>query len=457
MTTSRVALGLLVVFLMGLGTLIAAGEGAEVNGIYREESTKDFGESTKLDALDALKDLKFRGWIDTYFAGKFNDPRNAQVAQATTEQKPAAAADQQPAANPVPYPAMGGPLVANPNPTSFNLGPLGKVYVTGVVSGLGFWQSNRVRGDDESRADLSNGQVFIQTTEGPVQFFMQAGVYSLPALGTPYLQASKAVDAFYGPVPQVFLKLAPTDTFSIMVGALPTLIGGETTFTFENFNIERGLLWNQENAVNRGVQANYTAGPVALSLSWNDGYYSGEYKWLWGSVAYTIVPNHTVSFVGGANLGTTRDSDVSTPLFQNNSEIYNLIYTGSWGPWSLAPYLQYTHVPANTRLGIQHDASTIGFALTGSYAFSDQFKLAARAEYISSTGRVSNGAPNLIFGPGSDAWSITVTPTYQYKILFGRAEFSYVGADSTTPGSAFGTTGTDTSQTRLMLEIGMLF
>src|SRR5260370_42106076 len=121
MTTSRVALGLLVVFLMGLGTLIAAGEGAEVNGIYTEESTKDFGESTK---LDALKNLKFRGWIDTYFAGKFNDPRNAQVAHATTEQKPAASADQQPAANSVPYTAMAGRLTAEPNPTTFNLEPL---------------------------------------------------------------------------------------------------------------------------------------------------------------------------------------------------------------------------------------------------------------------------------------------------------------------------------------------
>src|SRR5256885_16878644 len=107
MTTSRVALGLLVVFLMGLGTLIAAGEGAEVNGIYTEESTKDFGESTK---LDALKDLKFRGWIDTYFAGKLNDPRNAQVPQATTEQKPEAPAAQQPSDTPIPYPDMGGHL-----------------------------------------------------------------------------------------------------------------------------------------------------------------------------------------------------------------------------------------------------------------------------------------------------------------------------------------------------------
>ena len=59
-------------------------------------------------------------------------------------------------------------------------------------------------------------------------------------------------------MPQAFLKIVPTDNFSIQAGKLPTLIGAEYTFSFENFNIERGLLWNQEPAVSRGVQANYT-------------------------------------------------------------------------------------------------------------------------------------------------------------------------------------------------------
>src|SRR2546425_7547268 len=29
-----------------------------------------------------------------------------------------------------------------------------------------------------------------------------------------------------------------------------------------------------------------------------------------------------------------------------------------------------------------------------------------------------------LYGQGSNAWSITVTPTYQYKVLFGRGERS---------------------------------
>ena len=162
---------------------------------------------------------------------------------------------------------MAGPLAANPNPISFDAGPLGPVYVTGAVSALGLWQNNTFPGDQHSLASLSNGQFFFQKTEGFFQYFVQAGAYTLPSLGTPYINTPKATGDFYGPLPQAFVKVAPTDEFSISAGKLPTLIGAEYTFSFENMNIERGLLWNQENAVNRGVQANYTAGPLAFAQS----------------------------------------------------------------------------------------------------------------------------------------------------------------------------------------------
>ena len=37
------------------------------------------------------------------------------------------------------------------------------------------------------------------------------------------------------------------------------------------------LLWNQENAVNRGIQLNYTQDPLTFAFSWNDGFYSNRY------------------------------------------------------------------------------------------------------------------------------------------------------------------------------------
>ena len=364
-------------------------------------------------------------------------------------------------------PAMAGPLAANPKPASYDLGPLGTVYVTGAVSGLQQWQNHASPGDHSSQADLSNGQVFLNKPDGLVQYFLQAGVYSLPALGTPYVRASHATNDFYGPVPQWFVKIAPTDDFSIMAGKLPTLIGAEYTFSFENMNIERGLLWNQENAVNRGVQVNYTAGPVVLAVSWNDGFYSNKYSWIWGSATYTIDKENTVAFIGGGNTKRTDISTTATPLFLNNEQIYNLIYTHIAGPWTLQPYYQYTSVPASAVYGTTQKATTSGVALLVNYAFDADstvggLKLAGvnlpvRLEYISSTGSAAGGAPNLIYGQGSKAWSITVTPTYQDRIFFARADLSFVQARNTTAGLAFGRDGNNTSQTRFLLEAGLLF
>src|SRR6201999_32113 len=131
--------------------------------------------------------------------------------------------------------------------------------------------------------------------------FVQAGDYAIPSLGTAYVRSSDVVSAAYGVVPQAYVKLVPTDNFSVEAGKLPTLIGDEYTFTFENMNIERGLLWNQEPAVSRGVQANYSAGPVSVAFSWNDGYYSSKYNWVSGSLGYTIDSSNSVSLAGGGN------------------------------------------------------------------------------------------------------------------------------------------------------------
>ena len=354
-------------------------------------------------------------------------------------------------------PSMTGPLMGDQNPTNFDAGPLGTIYLTGAVSGLALWQGNVVPGDHSSLADFSNAQLFVQKTDGWFRFFVEAGGYSMPSLGTPYLHATKATDDLYGWVPQGFIKLVPTDNFSIQIGKLPTLIGAEYTFTVENMNIERGLLWNQEPAVSRGVQANYTAGPLAFSLSWNDGYYSNRYNWISSSVAYAIDGADSLSLVGAGNTSQTKFYNIATPLAQNNSDIFNLIYTRTIAPWIVQPYLQYSLLPKNLSIGIAHTASTCGAGLLVNYTFNSNFNLSGRVEYIDSSGNLTSGAPSLLYGPGSKAWSLTLTPAYQYKIFFARGDLSYVGAVHTTPGFALGPHFTNTRQTRVVLEAGVLF
>lgn len=350
-------------------------------------------------------------------------------------------------------PSMAGPLAANPKPTGFNAGPLGTVYVTGAVSGLVLFQSNAVGGDHSPRFDASNAQVVVQTTEGLVQFYAQGGMYSFPALGLPYLSAWRTTGDFYTPFPVGYVKIAPTDTISLQAGKLPTLIGAEYGFTYQNMNIERGLLWNQEPIVSRGVQGNYTAGPLAFSVSLNDGYYSDNYNWLSGSTAYTINKENTVSFVAGGNFGHTSKNLPKSPFFLNNSQIFNIIYTYNAAPWIVTPYFQYSHVERG--LGSRNDNSTVGGAILASYSFNDNVSLAGRFEYISSTG--GKTSPNLLYGPGSSAMSLTLTPTYQYGIYFVRGDASLVQAFDTTAGAAFGKTGNTKTQGRFVLEAGVLF
>jgi hypothetical protein len=364
-------------------------------------------------------------------------------------------------------PAMAGPLTPNPSPTRFDTGPFGNVFATGALTGFALWQNNPTLGDRGAQVDLTNAQVFVQKPDGVLQFFVQGGVYSLPAIGTPYVNSIKTTNDLWGPIPEAFIKLAPNDNWSIVAGKLPSLVGLEYTFSFQNLNIERGLLWNQTSSVSRGVQLNHSVGPISLALSWNDGFYSDQLSWLSGSATWKVDSANSFAVIWAGNTRTTTVSTTATPLFQNNSRIYNVIYTNNYGPWTFSPYLQYTYVPRALSIGVLHDAATYGAALLVNYAFDSALKVGAlslagfslplRIEYIASTGNVADGAANLMYGAGSTAWSIAVTPTYQYKRFFARAEFSYVGASNTTPGFAFGPMGTNTRQARFLLESGFLF
>jgi hypothetical protein len=375
------------------------------------------------------------------------------------------APEEAPAPTAMSAPSMTGPLVANPNPMKFDIAPFNTIYVTGAVSGLGLSQSSPLLGNHNNYVDLSNGLVAVQTTEGLFQFFTLVGAYSFPALGAPYFQVDKTMGDTFGPVPETYLKIAPNDAFSVQVGKLPTLIGAEYAFTFQNMNIERGLLWNQEPIVSRGVQANYTMGPLALSGSLNDGFYSDSYNWLTGSAAWTIDKENTLTFVGGGNFDHTDKNSFScilasclfkTPFFQNNGSIFNAIYTYNAAPWTITPYFQYTNVPGSAFFGVK-GASTYGGAFLANLSLSDRWNVSGRWEYIASSGSVAKGSVNLLYGPGSEAMSITLTPTYQLGVGFLRADASVVKAFSTTPGFVFGHAGLARTQGRFVIEAGVVF
>jgi hypothetical protein len=379
-----------------------------------------------------------------------------------TPAAPAPAPDAQAGATPAPpaaptalsTPAITGPLAGLP-PADFDAGWFGKLSVNGILSGMGMVQNNHVPGDNSAQRDLSNGQVFLQKTDGWFQFYLQAGAYNIPDLGLPFIATDKTTTDLYGPLPVGFVKLQAGKNTSIQAGVLPTMIGAEYTFSFENMNIERGLLWNQENVITRGVQVNQAMGKFAASLALTDGFYSDRYTWLTGSLAYTNGPN-ALSFVAGGNMGQTKFESLATPV-QNNGSIYNVIYTFTKGPVIVQPYFQYTDVPTNAKIGVVKGASTTGGAILLSYAFKHGFSIPVRFEYLTSSGSAAQDTVNLLYGAGSAGTSFTVTPTFQSGGFFVRGDFSFVHANNFTKGDVFGPLGLNDNQVRGVIETGFLF
>jgi hypothetical protein len=394
--------------------------------------------------------------------GQQQAPAQAPAGDASAPAQAPAAAPSTP--QPLPNPSMTAPLSTAAPPHTFNAGPFGTVAITGILSGMGLVQNNWIPGIDNKSThwDVSNAQIFLQKTSGWFQFYLQGGAYNLPDLGVPFIKTSDSLNDFYGPLPIAYLKLVKGN-FNVEIGELPTLIGAEYTFSFENMNVERGLLWNQETAISRGVQVSDTFKKLSLSLSWNDGFYSNVYNWISGTASYAFNSSNTLAFVGAGNVGQTMPNPTSTslatPFLQNNGQIYNIEYTYSHESWTVTPYWQYTRVPANPSIGIPEKASTNGGAVLLNYNFKGGISLAVRPEYITSSGSTTDPLNiNLLgYGPGSNAFAFTVTPTYQKGGFFLRGDVSVVDARSATPGFVFGKAGLNTKQTRGVIEAGFMF
>lgn len=364
-----------------------------------------------------------------------------------------AAHAQEAAPPPALLPALSGPLSYNPEPVSVDLAG-SNIYVSAIGSGYVGTQSNSTAGVADSFADLSNAQVIVQKPEGMFQFLVQAGLYNQETLGAAFVKSGDYTSNSYGVVPQAWIKIAPSSTFNIQGGILPTLIGLEAPFTFQNTNIERGILWGQENVMTRGVQANLTAGKVSFSLAYTDGFFSGKLNWLSGLVSYVDGP-HTLSLVVGGALSKNYRSTFNTPVVQNNSTMVNVIYSYSGSKWLVQPYFQYAWVPDLPQLGTTK-AENFAVGLLAKYKVDDNWSLPVRFEYID-TNRPSATAANFLYGPGSNAFTFTVTPTYTWERFFVRPELSYVRASSITPGTAFGPTGAFRQQVRGRMEFGVMF
>lgn len=345
---------------------------------------------------------------------------------------------------------------------SLNLDTLGIWRVTPVASALAFSQTNPSSG----AGDISNAQLLIQKSEGDLQFFIQTGLYSVPVLGKPIVRTlSNTVDT-YGYIPNASVSYVLDQNWSVTAGKLASMGGYESTMTFQNVNIQRGLLWDQTSSVSYGTVVNYAKDDLSLAVTWNDGYYSNKMNWLGASGAYQLNDKQSVGLSWVGSTSGNSQSNANTPLLQNNSQIMNALYKYSGERWYLAPYLQYTVVPVNGAIGITSEYQTYGAALLGNYRFpgtaitglgSAKMSLPFRLEYIQEKGGTLNNVNSMLYGPDSSAVSLTITPTIQFDGYFARAEGSVVRITNPEPGLGFGANDAKRSQFRMMLEVGLLY
>ncbi|MBV8668310.1 MAG: outer membrane beta-barrel protein [Candidatus Eremiobacteraeota bacterium] len=383
----------------------------------------------------------------------------ARAQASTPTPSPAAAATPAPAASASPSPS--------PMPTSTSLA-LGPLSVDGVFSAFSLFTSGvNATGaldtptgiDVNNRTDISNAFLIVNKESGTFRYGFAAGAYNIPVVGFALNKTTQdgANTSLYGALPSVYVEFAPNNSFNLQAGKLATMTGQESTYTYEDINIQRGIIWNMEPAVSRGVRGTLTGSKFNGALEVNDGFYSGNRIGFEGQITNTPSSSTTFEIVFMvANASAPPNATASIA----NKQLLDPMLTYTTGKWTFSPYLLWVNSPKSAALGYINDEHAFGAVFMSTYALSSMWSLPLRVEYGrngSSQSDTSANANLLGYGPGSGAWTYTLTPTYRRGIFFARAEASDVNVQGFTPGLAFSPSGMQTNQFRSGLEAGVQF
>lgn len=348
-----------------------------------------------------------------------------------------------------------------------DLGMFGEWRGSGVISGFGMVQSNPVQTNKAYVADLSNAMIVVEQKKGSFGFLAQIGYYDILDIGQADQRIQKQTINSFGVVPQAQLNYSINKNITVSFGKLSALGGYESSFSYQNLNVVRGVLWSQTSSFSEGVQIDYDNEAFRVSIALTDGFYSNKFNWLGADLSYKLSETQKIGVVWTGAISANSYVSNNTHLLKNNSQIFNLLYSQSVGQWSFAPYLQYTFVPANSSIGIPQSAETYGAALLANYKFPvdidgsgtnyQKASIPFRVEYIQSTGIPGSNAPTLLYGPGSSALTLTLSPTIQYKKYFARVEVSMIRLYDFSPQLGFGNSSQNASQYRGIVELGILY
>jgi hypothetical protein len=221
-----------------------------------------------------------------------------------------------------------------------------------------------------------------------------------------------------------------------------------------------------ENSQSRGAEVSYNNGPVSATVSFGDGYDTGVFNFLEAIATYTFNADNAATLYYGGNLGTT-GTDVKSnegPNFYQNSQMIGGFYSYTVGNLNLAPEVQYQYAKTDSKIGIAKPTYNFGAAVFADYSLSatSPYSIGAWGEYFTSHTSVADSSDGgWYIGPDAEGVAVSVSPTWQYKDLFARADAGYIYLlnNKTSAGVEYGYGGSNTDHGEFvgLMEAGLLF
>ncbi|HYP63635.1 MAG TPA: outer membrane beta-barrel protein [Acidocella sp.] len=366
--------------------------------------------------------------------------------------------------------------LTGPTAITIDGGPLGQLSLSGGADGYGFYNNNAVAGAKDKGIYMGDGMVELQKTTGVLQFTIEVGsVGGAIVLGGTQPFSQTSVNFFRtGPLYLGYVTIAPPNSpVTLSAGHLASLEGYESTINWVNPSQFVTSIFAVQNSSSTGVQLNGTEGPVSASVQFGDGNDTGVWNYGQALVTYTIDSNNVANVYGAMNFGrtgphafyyggnTVGTGPTSNAIFTNNWMVGGFYsWTGAdlfqkGDSLNVIPEVQYVFAKTDHIMGLDKSTSNFGAAVFGTYAFANTpYSLGGWVEYEN-----SQGAGFWFAGPNSEAVGAALSPTWQYKYLFARANVGllYLLNNKQFSTSSYNNDGTGKLQFLSTLQAGVLF
>jgi hypothetical protein len=356
--------------------------------------------------------------------------------------------------------------MSGPTAITIDGGPLGSLNVSGGADGYAYGVAPTFDGEQNNGAYVANSLVELQKTSGELQFTIEIGANGgAITLGAHPTQTSITTFST-GPLYAGYLTLAPASVpgLTISAGQLGSVEGWESGVDWNNSNQLTTDIFYTQNSQNRGVEVGYSTGPFSGSVIFGDGYDNGVWNYVQFLGTYTINSTNAASVYGGVNLGKTGPDVTSyaddAPVYAN-SNLFGAFYNYTMGSLNLVPEVQYSYTRPIAEIGLTKTATNYAAAIFADYSLgTSPYSIGAWGEYFGSQSASADGSNGVTFlGVDAKGFGVSVSPTWQYKDLFARADLgglwvtSYNKTASSVTFSDSGAHGVFTG----LLEAGLLF